>query len=63
MGRLDVQSFMRLHGLEKPIASHSSGASEKTGLNGLMLIQVNCLKDAISILFTIIMMNYNNTSV
>ena len=43
--------------------SHSSGASEKTGLNGLMLIRVNCLKDAISILFTTIMMNYSNTSV
>lgn len=32
-------------------SSHSPGASEKTGLIGLMLIWVNCLKDAISISF------------
>lgn len=34
-------------------------ASEKTGLIGLMLIWMSCLKDAISILFTIIMMVYS----
>ena len=32
-------------------SSHSPGASEKIGLNGLMLIRVTCLIDGISISF------------